>query len=254
MLRQNLLSRYCQDHFRCWSATALGRLVWLSWVLWRERWGGCVWIECRNFMTCWKTDLLQKWCRTISVLPFATLCSRWLSWWELWIPIGWRFVFYTFTLQDMDWVIFRSLTLLHIFKVKLGERRGLVPVSYLQQQEGEEVSFVERKTHAMPMKVFRHARVFSIYPCMSVRPSVGPLVRWSVGWSVRHTFGFPICQRLWSGKCIFWKCIFRKLFWPKAHLAQTFSNWAYPELLRACLAIAIALLFTLVSRLIVVSN
>ena len=38
-----------------------------------------------------------------------------------------------------------SLTLLNPFQVKLGERRGLVPVSYLQQQEGGEVSFVERR-------------------------------------------------------------------------------------------------------------
>ena len=39
----------------------------------------------------------------------------------------------------------KSLTLLNPFQVKLGERRGLVPVSYLQQQEGDEVSFVERE-------------------------------------------------------------------------------------------------------------
>ena len=25
-------------HFRCWSVTALGRLVWPSWASWRERW------------------------------------------------------------------------------------------------------------------------------------------------------------------------------------------------------------------------
>ena len=74
---------------------------------------------------------------------------------------------------------------------------------------------------------FRHARVSSTYPCLSVGPSVRP--------SVGHTFPFPICQRLWSlyvkiwwertplifqfwvwvgfpeiGKCISWWCIFRK--------------------------------------------
>ena len=38
--------------------------------------------------------------------------------------------------------------------------------------------------------LFRHTRVSSTYPCLSVRPSVGP--------SIGDTFGFPACQRLWS--------------------------------------------------------
>ena len=63
-----------------------------------------------------------------------------------------------------------------------------------------------------------------------------------------------IFQKCIFWECIFFKCIFRKCifesefygsvffenFWPKAYLAQTFSNRAYPvkcvssELLRAC--------------------
>ena len=35
-----------------------------------------------------------------------------------------------------------------------------------------------------------HVSLAPTHVCLSVRPSVGP--------SIGHTFGFPICQRLWS--------------------------------------------------------
>ena len=44
--------------------------------------------------------------------------------------------------------------------------------------------------------IFRHASVSSTYPCQM-----------SVGWSVRHTFGFPFCQRLrtiTAETCVLW--------------------------------------------------
>ena len=76
----------------------------------------------------------------------------------------------------------------------------------------------------LPMRIyltrtlFRCASISSNYPCLSVRPSV----RRSVG----HTFGFPICQRLWSPYVKSWRertpIIFQ--FWVWMFLTQFFLD------------------------------
>ena len=76
--------------------------------------------------------------------------------------------------------------------------------------------------------IFRHARVSSTYPCqMSVRPSVG------------NTFGFPICQRLWSPYVKIWrertpiifvhfpKVYFLKVYFPKMYFPKMYFPKVY---------------------------
>ena len=77
--------------------------------------------------------------------------------------------------------------------------------------------------------IFRHARVSSTYPCMSVRPSVG----W---WYFRI---FPICQRLWSPYVKSWrdrtpiifvyfpKVYFSKVYFPKVYFRKVYFLKVY---------------------------
>ena len=65
--------------------------------------------------------------------------------------------------------------------------------------------------------IFRHARVSSTYPCMSVR------------WLVGNNFGFPICQRLWSPYVKSWRertpIIF--VYFPKVYFLKVYFLKVY---------------------------
>ena len=89
---------------------------------------------------------LWRKCRkvTTSVLTISLIC-RWLRWSELWIAIGWRWErWISLWIESCLRGILNSID---PFQVKLGERRGLVPVSYLQQQGEVEVRTEQLKIY-----------------------------------------------------------------------------------------------------------
>merc|ERR1711971_223224 len=84
--------------------------------------------------------------------------------------------------------------------------------------------------------IFRHARVSSTYPCMSVRPSVRP--------SVRDTFGFPLplnvsvqqsslmsisyfIEIVYFLKVYFPKVYFLKVYFPKVYFLKVYFPKVY---------------------------